>query len=231
MAIRLESGKAVLALPAGVLEVLQLPAETLETNALGTVRASVGGDWAQYVVEAGETIHDVSAPTRDDLAIPDAERATLERVAARLGLAGLAPAEAVNRVRRHFAAYSYTTYLDAPPPRGATALADFLERTKSGHCEYFATATTLLLRAAGVPTRYATGFAMLEYSTLEEAYVVRARHAHAWTRAWVDGRWIELDTTPPSWFGVEEERAPLWQGLSDLLRWAGFRWSQRAPFE
>jgi hypothetical protein len=231
MAIRLESGKAVLALPAGVLEVLQLPAETLETNALGTVRASVGGDWAQYVVEAGETIHDVSAPTRDDLAIPDAERATLERVAARLGLAGLAPAEAVNRVRRHFAAYSYSTYLDAPPPRGATALADFLERTKSGHCEYFATATTLLLRAAGVPTRYATGFAMLEYSTLEEAYVVRARHAHAWTRAWVDGRWIELDTTPPSWFGVEEERAPLWQGLSDLLRWAGFRWSQRAPFE
>ena len=31
--------------------------------------------------------------------------------------------------------------------------------------------------------------------------------------------------------GVEEARAPLWQGLSDLLRWASYRWSQRAPFE
>jgi len=159
------------------------------------------------------------------------ERAAIERLAAQLGLSRLAPAEAVRRVRAHFLAYSYSTFREAAPPRGATALSDFLERSKSGHCEYFATATTLLLRAAGVPTRYATGFAMLEYSDLEEAYVVRARHAHSWTRAWVDGQWIEIDTTPPDWFGVEERQAPLWQGLSDLLRWAGFRWSQRAPFE
>lgn len=231
IAIRLEAGKAVLALPAGVLEVLQLPAEVLETNALGTVRASIGGEWAHYVAEAGNAIGDTAAPTRDDLTIPQAERATLERLAAELDLAGAAPVEAVRRVREHFATYRYATYLDAAPRDGATPLADFLERSKSGHCEYFATATTLLLRAAGVPTRYATGFAMLEYSALEEAYVVRARHAHAWTRAWVDGRWIELDTTPPDWFGIEEARAPLWQGLSDLLRWAGFHWSQRAPFE
>ncbi|MDX1375223.1 MAG: transglutaminase-like domain-containing protein, partial [Burkholderiales bacterium] len=231
IALRLESGKAVLALPAGVLEVLQLPAETLETNPLGTARASVGGDWAQYVVEAGETIGDTSAPTRDDLSIPQAERATLERLAARLGLREVAPAEALRRVREHFAAFAYSTYLEGAPPQGGTALADFLERSKRGHCEYFATATTLLLRAAGVPTRYATGFAMLEYSALEEAYVVRARHAHAWTRVWLGGRWIEIDTTPPDWFGIEEARAPLWQSLSDLLRWVGYRWSQRAPFE
>ncbi|MGW8271269.1 MAG: DUF4129 domain-containing protein [Burkholderiales bacterium] len=60
---------------------------------------------------------------------------------------------------------------------------------------------------------------------------MRARHAHAWTRAWIGGQWVDLDTTPPDWFGIEEARAPLWQGLSDLLRWASFRWSQRAPFE
>jgi len=236
IAIQLEAGKAVLALPAGVLEVLQLPAETLETNPLGTVRASIGGDWAQYVVEAGGAINDVAAPTANDLEIPLAERPAIDRLAARLGLdrsGGLPAREAVRRVREHFAGYRYSTFQDARLPQTgyATALGDFLERTKSGHCEYFATATTLLLRAAGVPTRYATGFAVQEYSALEQAYVVRARHAHSWTRAWVDGHWIELDTTPPDWFGVEEKRAPLWQSLSDLLRWAGFRWSQRAPFE
>jgi hypothetical protein len=236
IAIQLEAGKAVLALPAGVLEVLQLPAETLETNPLGTVRATVGGDWAQYVIEAGDAIRDASAPTADDLEIPITERPAIDRLATRLGLdrsGGVPAREAVRRVREHFATYRYSTFHDAPPPQigNATALGDFLERTKSGHCEYFATATALALRAAGVPTRYATGFAMQEYSALEEAYVVRARHAHSWTRAWVDGRWIEIDTTPPDWFGVEEKRAPLWQGLSDLLRWAGFRWSQRAPLE
>ncbi|MCG6954190.1 MAG: transglutaminase-like domain-containing protein [Betaproteobacteria bacterium] len=228
---RLEGGKAVLALPAGTLEILQLPAETLETNALGTVRAAIGGEWAQYVVDAGKAIGDTAAPTPADLAIPVAERPAIDRVSAGLGLAGLAPREAIRRVRSYFASFRYATYRNTPPAPGMTAIGDFLERSKRGHCEYFATATTLLLRAAGVPTRYATGFAMLEYSTLEDAYVVRARHAHAWTRAWIGGQWVDLDTTPPDWFGIEEERAPLWQGLSDLLRWASFRWSQRAPFE
>jgi len=228
---RLEGGKAVLSLPAGALEILQLPAETLETNALGTVRAAIGGEWAQYVVEAGKTIGDTAVPNAEDLAVPDAERPAIDRVAAGLGLAGLSRHEAIRRVRSYLAHFHYATYRDTPPAQGMTAIGDFLERSKRGHCEYFATATALLLRAAGVPTRYATGFAMLEYSTLEEAYVVRARHAHAWTRAWVDGRWVDIDTTPPDWFGVEEARAPLWQGLSDLLRWASYRWSQRAPFE
>jgi len=69
------------------------------------------------------------------------------------------------------------------------------------------------------------------YSELEGAYVVRARHAHAWTRAHVDGRWMDVDTTPPSWFEAEESLAPAWQGLADFLRWAGFRWSQRGAIE
>ena len=134
-------------------------------------------------------------------------------------------------MRDYFASFSYSTYREAPVPAGTTALGDFLRRSKSGHCEYFASATTLLLRAAGVPARYATGFAMQEYSKLEGAYVVRARHAHAWTRVYVDGRWIDLDTTPPSWFEAEESLAPAWQGLADFLRWAGFRWSQRGSIE
>jgi len=116
-------------------------------------------------------------------------------------------------------------------PAGTTPLADFLERSKSGHCEYFAAATTLALRAGGIPARYATGFAMVERSELEGAYVVRARHAHAWTRAFVDGRWIDVDTTPPTWIAEEEKRKPAWQGLMDLVRWATYRWSQRGALE
>ena len=74
-----------------------------------------------------------------------------------------------------------------------------MRNARAGHCEYFAASTTLLLRAAGIPARYATGFAVMEYSPLEAAFVVRARHAHAWSRAWNGERWVDLDTTPPSW--------------------------------
>ena len=126
-------------------------------------------------------------------------------------------------MREHFATFSYATYREAPVPAGSTALGDFLQRSKSGHCEYFAAATTLLLRSAGIPARYATGYAVLEHSALEKAYLVRARHAHAWSRAWIDGRWIDVDTTPPSWFDEEARDAAFWQGALDLLRWAGFR--------
>jgi hypothetical protein len=231
IATRLEDGKALLALPAGTVRVSELAAAALERNALGAVRAEVGGEWAIYVAETGHDADTATGPGDEDLGLPRAERETIEQVAHELGLAGLAPAEALARIERHFATFSYSTFRESAPPPGTTALADFLLRSRSGHCEYFAAATTLLLRAAGIPARYATGFAMLERSELEQAYVVRARHAHAWSRAWIDGRWVDVDTTPPDWFGVEERRAPLWQPLADVLRWAGFRWAQRPGFE
>jgi hypothetical protein len=58
---------------------------------------------------------------------------------------------------------------------------------------------TVLLRAAGIPARYATGYSVQEGSEIEQRYVVRASHAHAWVLAWVDGRWREVDTTPAVW--------------------------------
>jgi len=228
---RLEGGKALLALPPGTLRVSALPAVTVRRNALGAAQVELGGEWSPYVAESAGAIRDYAAPRAEDLAVPETERAEFERLAAELGLPGLPASEALDRVRSHFAGFSYSTYREAAVPAGSTALGDFLRRSQSGHCEYFAAATTLLLRAAGIPARYATGFAMQEYSALEGAYVVRARHAHAWTRAHVAGQWLDLDTTPPSWFQAEESLGPAWEGFADLLRWAGFRWSQRGAIE
>jgi len=230
MVTRLEQGKALLALPAGAVRISSMPAAGVKRNALGAVQADIGGDWARYVAESAAGIAAYAPPDEEDLEVPAIERGEFQRLAAELGLNGAAAAEAVARVERHFATYSYSTFRESAPPAGTTVLADFLRTTQRGHCEYFAAATTLALRAAGIPARYATGFSMVEYSDLERAYVVRARHAHAWTRAWVDGRWVDVDTTPPTWFAEEASLAPAWQGLSDLLRWALFRWSQREAF-
>ena len=218
----------MLPLPAGTRRIAELPATSMRANEFGAALAETPEPWVRYEARYGEGMEGYGAPTNDDVALPGSERAAIERVAASLGLAGLAPSAAVARVQAHLGEFRYSTFREDAIPRDRTALADFLEHSRAGHCEYFAAAAALLLRAAGVPTRYATGFAVMEYSDLEGAWLVRARHAHAWTRAWVDGRWVDLDPTPPSWFEEEAQQAPFWQPLSDLLRWGAYRWSQRA---
>jgi protein-glutamine gamma-glutamyltransferase len=156
----------------------------------------------------------------------------ISRIAAELDLPGRAPAEAIAAVRGYLLGrFRYTRYLTGARP-GRTALEEFLTATRAGHCEYFATATTLLLREAGVPARYAVGYAAHEWSRVENRWVVRARDAHAWTLAWVDGGWIEVDTTPSSWIEAESGPPSAWQPLSDLWEWGTFlfarwRWSER----
>ena len=229
-AARIDGGKALLALPATTTRVSGLVATAVQRNVLGAMHADVGSDWIQYEAEGGANIEAYSPPSAADSILPSRERSTFEGVAAELGLRDVPPEEALRRIRHHLAQFTYSLYREQSVPLAQTALGDFMTRTRAGHCEYFAAAAALLARAAGIPSRYATGYAVMERSALEDAYVVRSRHAHAWTRAWIGGRWVDLDTTPPDWFAAEANEAPFWQGLADLARWAGFRWIMREEF-
>jgi hypothetical protein len=230
IAARIDGGKALVAMPATTTRITGLSAAAVRRNALGAVHADVGTDWIQYETEGAADIESYSPPSAADSILPSSERAVFERIAVELGLRDVPAEEALKRIERHLGGFVYSLYREQAVPRGQTALGDFMTHTRSGHCEYFAAAAALLLRAAGIPSRYATGYAVMERSTLEDAYVVRSRHSHAWTRAWVGGRWIDLDTTPPDWFAEEASQAPFWQGLADLVRWAGFRWIMREEF-
>jgi hypothetical protein len=221
-------GNPVLSLPTGTVELRGLEALSIKVNALGTVQAESPPGYFSYVAAVSPDAAIESAPDAEDLRVPHDEQRLLAGIAGRLGIAALAPGEATAAVKRYFTdGFGYSLDREAGPP-GRSALADFLERTRSGHCEYFATATVLLLRAAGVPARYATGFSAQEYSRLEDAYIVRVRHAHAWAKAYVNGRWIDVDTTPPSWIVIEQKEASWWAPLADLWSWARFRLSQLA---
>lgn len=228
---RIDNGKALLPLPAATTRVTGLTAVSMRRNSLGSVHVDVGADWLQYRAEGVAGAQTDPPPGAPDSILPSVERAVFERVAAELGLRDAPPEEAVRRIVRHLGAFKYSLYRERRPPEGETALGDFMTRTRSGHCEYFGAATALLLRAAGIPARYATGYAVEERSELEDAYVVRGRHAHAWTRAWIGGRWVDIDTTPPDWVAQEAGQAPFWQSLADLARWAGFRWTMREEFK
>ena len=122
--------------------------------------------------------------------------------------------------------FRYSIYQGESEDR-ATPIERFLEVTRQGHCEYFASATVLLLRAAGIPARYATGYSVQEWSDLEQAYIIRQRHAHAWARYYLNGNWHDLDTTPGQWAEIESEQSSIFEPLSDLLSWLRFgfdRW-------
>src|SRR5262249_25386012 len=90
---------------------------------------------------------------------------------------------------------------------------------------------TLLLRAAGVPARYTVGFSVQEWSRLEQRYIVRARHAHSWTLAYVNGTWRDVDTTPSVWAETEQSESTFLEPVRDLWSFAVFlfsrwRWSE-----
>ena len=73
----------------------------------------------------------------------------------------------------------------------------FLFETRAGHCEYFATAMIMMLRAEGIPARFVTGFLGAEMNPLEDYYVIRHSNAHAWVEAWLpDSGWTTFDPTP-----------------------------------
>jgi transglutaminase-like putative cysteine protease len=93
--------------------------------------------------------------------------------------------------------YAYTLNLAGSTP--SDPLAYFLFQARAGHCEYFATAMTVMLRAVGIPARYVTGFLPGEYNDVGGDYIVRASDAHTWMEAYFSPYgWITFDPTPPS---------------------------------
>ena len=217
----------VLTLPTGTTTVDRLSAIEAQNNALGAVQITREPGYFSYDALFDGTHPREGAPTPLDTAVPAREREAFRALAAELGLTPARAAEAVEQVTQFFGnGYRYSTFQKDAPLTGSP-LVDFLHRSKSGHCEYFASATVLLLRAGGIPARYATGFAAAEKSDREGAWIVRTRHAHAWVRAYVDGAWIDIDTTPASWLEMEAaQTASVWSSVTDLWSWLHFRASQ-----
>ena len=90
-----------------------------------------------------------------------------------------------------------TYSLEIRPPQG-DRISDFILNKRPGHCQYFASAAVMMLRCAGIPARYTVGYYAHEPDGAQ-AIVVRARDAHAWAEAWIDGiGWITVDATPPA---------------------------------
>lgn len=87
-------------------------------------------------------------------------------------------------------------YSFSPPPLGFHSADDFLFDTREGYCEHYASAFTLLMRAAGIPARVVTGYQGGFFNEAGNYLLVRQSDAHAWSEIWLEGRgWVRVDPT------------------------------------
>lgn len=104
-------------------------------------------------------------------------------------------AEYLNNHLRDSDEFSYTLSLAVSNP-SADPIYDFVFNRKSGHCEYFAAALTMMLRSVDIHARIVSGFKGGAADTANNVLKVQQLHAHAWVEAWIDDHWVQLDPTP-----------------------------------
>ena len=122
--------------------------------------------------------------------------------------------------------FTYTLKL---PPRQhpeLDPLLEFLRHRRTGHCEYYATALGLLLRAVGVPSRLVWGFKGGHHNELSQFFEVEQRHAHAWVEALIDRHWVTLDATPAARAETVGQGQGLLQSWLNLKNYFTSLWSQ-----
>lgn len=220
--------RVALPLPLGTARISELPVAELERNGVGTIRIANGPETIQYRFNHGPGAAIDQPPEDVDLELPDRELPILRKIVAQLGLTNQPPDRALGTLLGWFQK-NFTYTLDFPDQRlpsrrnSRQVIARFLTDARAGYCEHFATSAALLLRAAGIPSRYAVGYCVQESARSGESFIVRERHAHAWTLAYVNGRWMDFDTTPPVWDELDNARASLFRPISEWFSEMRFR--------
>ncbi|MDR3639101.1 MAG: DUF3488 and transglutaminase-like domain-containing protein [Isosphaeraceae bacterium] len=183
----------------------------------GTIRRDyVGHGGYDYVVVSGADAAEVQpgenfqASRRRSLReVPEKIQARLKEIAdAVIEDEKLAPSDVLGRARalerylRDSGRFGYTLRLGVVDSK-LDPVVDFLVNRKEGHCEYFASALTLLLRSVGIRARLINGFKGGDWAALTSVLSVRQKHAHSWVEALIPANgderqphWVRLDATP-----------------------------------
>lgn len=158
------------------------------------------------------------------LALPETLTPEVAKLAQQVAGAYPDPEEKAKRITAFFQT-QFTYGYEYPFKSDRTALEEFLVKRPPAHCEFFATATALMLRAQGVPTRYINGFVVQERSYDDKYFVIRLKHAHAWLEAYLPGKgWTTLDPTPPGVLESPDHHND--SSLRAALEWLSNKWRQ-----
>jgi protein-glutamine gamma-glutamyltransferase len=228
------NGAGMLALPHGTFEIEDVQAD-VSTNRLGVARIDKGLGLMIFQADFGPGKTFDSPPCARDTMVPLSEDPALAQVVQQLKLTGMSDRQKIRAIYQYFSK-NFTYSLNPPRRRLSpqqTWLSYFLLSSRAGHCEYFATATVLLLREAGIPARYVTGYGIPESARHGDTYLVRERDAHAWALAYHSDPpgWEQVDTTPADWSKGAATRPPWWEPAYDAMsnlyfQFSKWRWSK-----
>jgi hypothetical protein len=119
---------------------------------------------------------------------------------------------------------------------------DFVTNHRRGHCEYFASALTLMLRSQNIPARMIVGYKGGDFNYVGNYFVVRQRDAHAWVEAYIadseipadamcpeerhpGGGWLRLDPTPSADAEDRIQQHGLFDRVSKSFDYARWLWN------
>ena len=157
---------------------------------------------AQYGVVTGPLLQPSDYPNYlgSLLAIPDREAEHINQIASEICQGSTTSSQQMQAIEKFFVEKFHYSLLAEPEENlaGRTALQAFLEERRDAHCEYFATAATLMLRARGIPARVSTGYLVYEMNESLDFYMATGDKAHAWVEAYDKElkRWAVLEPTP-----------------------------------
>src|SRR5712664_2998410 len=167
---------------------------------------------ADYSQEIAETY--LQLPPRLDPRIPELAREIAKNAKTPFDIALVMESYLRDR-------FAYTLNLTGKP--GDDPLAHFLFETRAGHCEYFASAMTVMLRTLGIPAREVNGFLPGEYNDLGGDYIVRASDAHSWVEVYFPGMYCQtFDPTP----AAPENETGFLTRLGQYADWMEIVWSE-----
>ncbi len=142
---------------------------------------------------AGETLTDAQLDVY--LALPDGSNPRTRELARQWREASSDPTEIIRSALDIFHTETFY-YTLTPPALGAHPADEFLFQTREGFCEHYASAFTVLMRAAGIPARVVTGYQGGELNPLGQYYIIYQSNAHAWTEVWLgEEGWVRVDPT------------------------------------
>lgn len=92
--------------------------------------------------------------------------------------------------------YSYTLN-PGKIPEGKDFIDYFLFEGKEGYCTYYASTMAVMLRLAGIPSRYVEGFLVKSEGQGTKIYNILDKNAHAWVEAYFgEFGWVTFEPTP-----------------------------------
>ncbi len=147
------------------------------------------------------------------------------KLAATWAAEGSSDLEKARAIERHLRS-EYRYDLASPSGGAPQPLDHFLFESRRGHCEFYSTAMAVMLRTAQIPSRNVTGFVGGTWNRFSQTYTVRQGDAHAWVEAFIDGRWMTFDPTPPAEALPKSQLRGFLATLRDIAEATTQRWDR-----